>query len=76
MITFLKKLFQPCQHDWVVLDKTTVPSRLQILKENAAGMKCQIFPMDMERMTIQETLIILKCNKCGNLQTKLTDNRS
>lgn len=76
MIKFLKSIFAPCQHNWIVLDKTTVPSRIETLKNSPRGMSCQVFTMDMEHMCYQETQVILTCTKCGKLETKITCNVS
>lgn len=74
MIKFLKSFFASCQHNWIVLDKTTVPSRFEILKNGPVGTSCQVYAFDMPKMCYQETQVILTCTKCGKLETKITVN--
>ena len=76
MIKFLKSFFASCQHNWIVIDKATVPSRFEILRNGPKGMSCQVFPMNMANMCYQETQVILTCTKCGKLETKITANAS
>jgi hypothetical protein len=77
MIKLIRLIFglnPPCQHNWIVLDKTTVPSRFEILKDNPNRLSCQAFTMEMEKMCYKKTQVILTCTKCGKLTIETTSN--
>jgi len=77
MIKLIRLIFglnPPCQHNWIVLDKTTVPSRFETLNMETGKLSCQSYILDMERMCYKETQVILTCTKCGELKTETTSN--
>jgi hypothetical protein len=58
-----------CKHQWKVLDKTIMPSKIEVLrKEGTFSISGSSFPMDLNKMTTQKTIITLTCEKCGKLK--------
>ena len=74
LIRLIFGLNPQCQHNWIVLDKTTVPSRFEVLNADTRRLSCQTYAIDMERLCYKETQVILTCTKCGKLQTETTSN--
>jgi hypothetical protein len=74
LIRFILGINSPCQHNWVVLDKTTVPSRYEIMTNNSRGISAMTYPLNMETLCYQETMITLSCSKCGKIESKTTSN--
>jgi hypothetical protein len=77
MIKLIRLIFglnPPCQHNWIVLDKTTVPSRFEVLNADTRKLRCQTYAFDMEKLCYKETQVILTCTKCGELKTETTSN--
>jgi len=76
LFRFLLGINPPCIHNWQVLVKETVPSRFEIMNSNPRSLSCQSFPLDLEKMCFKETIIIVKCDKCGELKKIYTANVS
>jgi hypothetical protein len=74
LIRFILGINPPCQHNWVVLDKTTVPSRYDIMTNHSREVRAMTFTLDMEKLCYQETMVILSCSKCGKIEAKRTSN--
>ena len=56
-----------CKHKWKILDKTIIPSRYEIyqtMKQYAVN----AFAIDLERMSLQKTIISYTCEHCGKLK--------
>jgi hypothetical protein len=66
--------FKRCVHDWKVLHEVKVPSKAEILGTLPPGMKCGVFPMDMDAMCRVRVTTILSCAKCGALREVRTCN--
>ena len=76
LFRFLLGINPPCVHNWQVLAKESVPSRFEIMNSNTTKLSCQCFPLDLEKMCFKETIIVVKCDKCGELKKIYTDNVS
>jgi len=75
LFCYLLGINPPCIHDWKVLTKESVPSRIEVFRNDGGrGGSYQAFAMDMAEMCKKETIIILKCNKCGKLQKEYVTN--
>jgi hypothetical protein len=75
LIRFILGINPPCQHNWVVLDKTTVPSRYEIMTSNPRAISATTFALNMEALCYKETMITLSCSKCGKIESKTTSNQ-
>jgi len=74
LFRFLLGINPPCIHNWQVLVKETVPSRFEIMNNHNRGLSCSTFTLDMEQLCKKETIIVVKCDKCGELKKIYTNN--
>lgn len=75
LFRFLLGINPPCVHNWQVLVKESVPSRFEIMNDaKNRTVSCQAFAIDLEVMCKKETIIVVKCDKCGELRKFYTNN--
>jgi len=68
-------MFCFCKHDWKLLDKTVIPSKIQVLKGAEGGtISATAFPLDLYKMSEQKIIITFTCSKCGKMNTITKSN--
>jgi hypothetical protein len=60
-----------CKHDWIVLERTILPSAYEQMNKPklANGLKGDITPFFQKKI-----IIILSCNRCGKLHKTVESN--
>ena len=68
-------MFCFCKHDWKLLDKTVIPSKIQVLKSAEGGeIRGMAFPLDLNDMSQQKVIITFTCSKCGKMKVITESN--
>jgi tRNA 2-selenouridine synthase SelU len=57
-----------CKHDWKILDKTMLPSKMEELTRFGGGFKGTAFAVDFDDMCQKNLVLTCACTKCGKLE--------
>jgi hypothetical protein len=58
-----------CKHQWKVVDKTVIPSKMEVWKRQKANIgRGFSFPLDFDSLLIEKVVITIACEKCGKLK--------
>ena len=60
-----------CDHKWQVLDKTVIPSKMEVMGKNMrsfAGINGSAFPLDFDTLAKETVVITFSCERCGKLK--------
>lgn len=70
-MSFISRIL--CKHEWKVLDKTVVPSPMEVARNNGAEMSAHS-AMQALRAVKETHRLCLTCSKCGALKIQNTSN--
>jgi hypothetical protein len=55
-----------CKHDWQLVDKTEMPSRLEIIRQGRSHEVPYLSGTDLYRIAYRRTVLAMRCSRCGH----------